>query len=144
MKNKIGISTELYKWLTQHKTMPKDVKRYDFLYGGSIFNELIEIYDLADIEQEEKIVNLFGFISNSQTAHLWLLINPDKWEVKAEHKYYICIPEKDGSNGYLRKDRGIVFNSNQPTDEHYKWTEEEIDNHDVAKHLKYFMKEVEK
>lgn len=140
---KIKISAELYEWLIKNPSISKEISRYDYLFGDAIFNELIEIFEKTDNAKESNIVNKFGYNSNSRTAHLWLLLNPEKWEVKAEPKYYICIPEKDGSNGYLMKDRGLVFNSLLPTDDRYKWTLEEIEKHEVAKHLKHFMKEVD-
>lgn len=139
---KIKISAELYEWLTKNPSISKEISRYDYLFGGAVFNELIEVFEETDNAKESNIVNKFGYDSNSRTAHLWLLLNPEKWEVKTEPKYYICIPEKDGSNGYLKKDRGLVFNSNLPTDDRYKWTLDEIEEHEVAKHLKHFMKEV--
>lgn len=139
---KIKISAYLNEWLTKNPSISKEISRYDYLFGDAIFNELIEVFEETDNAKESNIVNKFGYNSNSRTAHLWLLLNPEKWEVEAEPKYYICIPEKDGSNGYLKKDRGLVFNSNLPTDDRYKWTLDEIEEHEVAKHLKHFMKEV--
>lgn len=139
---KIKISAELNEWLTENPTIPKDSSSYDDLYGDSIFYSLFDVFTQIDAGKEEKLVETFGYCGNTRIAHLWLLLNPEEWEVGSEPKYYICIPEKDGSNGYLKKDRGLVFNSNLPTDDRYKWTLDEIEEHEVAKHLKHFMKEV--
>ena len=77
-------------------------------------------------------------------AHLWLLLNRGKWEVAENELFYICIPEPEGYNGYLSKYNGLEFVDELDKDEHHKWTQEEIDEHEVAKHLQYFKKKVEK
>ena len=73
---------------------------------------------------------------------MWLILNQDKWEVEKEKQYFIRIPENDGSHAYLKKKRGLVFNSYEPTDERYKWTEEEINADEIASKLKAFMEKV--
>lgn len=105
-------------------------------------SELIEIAVKVDMLKEERIVTAFGYTSNSRTAHLWLILNQDKWEAEEEKQYFIRIPETDGSHAYLKKERGLVFNSNPPFEESYKWTEEEVNADEIASKLKAFMEEV--
>lgn len=142
MTEKIKISKELNDWFEKNKTMSREVTRYDYQFGDLIFDELIEIFGEVDINKEMEAVRAFGYVSNSRTAHLWLILNQDKWEVEEEKQYFIRIPETDGSHAYLKKERGLVFNSNPPFDESYKWTEEEVNADEIASKLKAFMEEV--
>ena len=77
-------------------------------------------------------------------GYQWLLLNRDKWEVEEDELFYICIPEPHDRNGYLAKDIGLEFFLKAPNQKRYFWTQEEIDKHEVAKHLEYFKKKVEK
>ena len=77
-------------------------------------------------------------------GYQWLLLNRDKWEVEEDELFYICIPEPHDRNGYLAKDIGLEFFLEVPNQKRYKWTQEEIDKHEVAKHLEHFKKKVEK
>lgn len=141
MTENIKISKELNAWLEKNYVIADSPLRYDVLFGASIMSELIEIFEKVDMRKENKIVTAFGYTSNSRTAHLWLILNQDKWEAE-EKQYFIRIPETDSSHAYLKKGRGLVFNSNPPLDERYKWTEEEINADEIASKLKAFMEEV--
>ena len=141
MTENIKISKELNAWLKKNYVIADSPLRYDILFGASIMSELIEIAVKVDMRKEERIVTAFGYTSNSRTAHLWLILNQDKWEAEEEKQYFIRIPETDGSHAYLKKEKGLVFNSNPPFDESYKWTEEEVNADEIASKLKAFMEE---
>ena len=144
MTEKIIISKELNEWLEEHQTLDTDDTIYSKRFGREIFDKLYEEVEVSDTEKYENILEVFGLSGNTKVAHLWLLLNRDKWEVEQDELFYICIPETDGSNAYLKKDKGIVFNTILPSHDRYKWTQEEIDKHEVAKHLQHFKKKVEK
>lgn len=148
MTEKIIISKDLNEWLEGHQTININDKIYSERFGRTIFNELIcTVYDnLKNIENYDDILTAFGSShGNSKVAHLWLLLNRDKWEVEKEELFYICIPEPDNVNAYLFKGGGLDFFYKSPDDyDRYKWTQEEIDKHEVAKHLQHFKKKVEK
>lgn len=142
MTEKIKISKELNAWFEKNYVMQDSLLRYDILFGASIRSELIEIFRKVDMRKEVKIMSAFGYTSNTRASHLWLILNQDKWKVEGEKQYFIRIPETDGSHAYLKKKRGLVFHSNPPFDERYKWTEEEVNADEIASKLKAFMEEV--
>lgn len=147
MTEKIIISKKLNEWLEDHQTLDIDNTLYSKRFGREIFNELIDEVWLkfSDTKCYYDILMAFGLQkNNSKVAHLWLLLNRDKWEVAKDELFYICIPEPDGHSGYLSKYNGLEFLSELDRDEHHKWTQEEIDEHDVAKYLQHFKKKVEK
>ena len=150
MTEKIIISKELNEWLEGHQTLDIDDGSYSTRFGSTIFNELINtvyarIENIANIENYSKILTAFGLIEScSKMAHLWLILNRDKWEVEEDELFYICIPEPDGYSGYLSKYNGLEFLGELAKDEDHEWTQEEIDGHEVAKHLQHFKKKVEK
>lgn len=148
MVEKIKISKDLNKWLEKHPTLDGDNEMYSERFGGLVFGELVDDVWLriSDTKKYDEILEAFGLRGNSKTAHLWLIMNRDKWEVKQDELFYICIPEADGVNAWLDKSplSGLEFFSEQPHGERFKWTQEEIDKHEVAKHLQHFKKAVEK
>ena len=136
MTEKIIISKELNEWLKDHQTLDTDDTIYSKRFGREIFDKLYEEVEVSDT------LAAFGLSGNTKVAHLWLLLNRDKWEVEQDELFYICIPEPDNVNAWLIKGGGIDFYSRPPIDECYKWTQEEIDEHEVAKHLQHFKKKV--
>ena len=142
MTEKIIISKELNKWLEKHQTLDTDDTIYSERFGRKIFDKLFEEVKVSDTEIYINILAVFGLSGNTKVAHLWLLLNRDKWEVEQDELFYICIPEPDGVDGWLVKDRGLTF-IRKPCGDSYKWTQEEIDKHEVAKHLQHFKKKVE-
>ena len=143
MTEKIIISKELNEWLEEHQTLDTDDTIYSKRFGREIFDKLYEEVEVSDTEKYENILEVFGLSGYTKAVHLWLLLNRDKWEVEEDELFYICIPEPDNVNAWLIKGGGIDFYSRTPIDECYKWTQEEIDKHEVAKHLEYFKKKVE-
>ena len=146
MTEKIIISKDLNEWLEGHQTLNINDKIYSEQFGRTIFNELIcTVYDnLKNIENYDDILTAFGSShGNSKVAHLWLLLNRDKWEVEKEELFYICIPEPEGYSIYLSKDVGFVAFFKLPNKKRFKWTQEEIDEHEVGKWLQHFKKKVE-
>ena len=142
MTEKIIISKELNKWLKDHQTLDTDDTIYSKRFGREIFDKLYEEVEVSDTEKYINILAAFGLSGNTKVAHLWLLLNRDKWEVEQDELFYICIPEPDNVNAWLIKGGGVDFYSRTPIDECYKWTQEEIDEHEVAKHLQHFKKKV--
>ena len=145
MTEKIIISKELNEWLEEHQTLDADNTLYDIRFSKEIFDELFEKVwlEVGNTESYKNILGAFGLSGNTKQAHLWLLLNRDKWEVEEDELFYICIPEPHDRNGYLAKDIGLEFFLKVPNQKRYKWTQEEIDKHEVAKHLEYFKKKVE-
>lgn len=146
MTEKIIISKKLNEWLEDHQTLDIDDTLYSKRFGRGIFNELIdEVWlKISDTKCCCDILAVFGLKNNnSKVAHLWLLLNRDKWEVVEDELFYICIPEPEGYSGYLSKYNGLEFVDELDKDEHHKWTQEEIDEHEVAKYLQHFKKKVE-
>lgn len=145
MTEKIIISKELNEWLEEHQTLDADNTLYDIRFSKEIFDELFEKVwlEVGNTESYKNILAAFGLSGNTKQAHLWLLLNRDKWEVEEDELFYICIPEPHDRNGYLAKDIGLEFFLKVPNQKRYKWTQEEIDKHEVAKHLEYFKKKVE-
>lgn len=119
---------------------------YSNRFGGLVFDELVDDVWLkvGDTKKYDEVLEAFGLNGNSKVAHLWLIMNRDKWEVEQDELFYICITEPDGANAYLSKRDGFDFYGNLPQFERFKWTQEEIDKHEVAKHLQHFKKVVEK
>ncbi|ASZ71515.1 hypothetical protein 57001_27 [Lactococcus phage 57001] len=147
MTEKIIISKKLNEWLEDHQTLDIDDTLYSKRFGRGIFNELIDEvwFKISDIECCCDILAVFGLKnSNSKVAHLWLLLNRDKWEVAKDELFYICIPEPGNVNAWLTKGGGFQYSSKPPYKERYKWTQEEIEKHEVAKYLQHFKKKVEK
>ena len=146
MTEKIIISKELNEWLEEHQTLDTDNTLYDIRFSKEIFDELFEKVwlEVDNTESYKNTLAAFGLSGNTKQAHLWLLLNRDKWEVAKDELFYICIPEPHDRNGYLAKDIGLEFFLKVPNQKRYKWTQEEIDKHEVAKHLQYFKKKVEK
>lgn len=145
MTEKIIISKELNEWLEEHQTLDTDNTLYDIRFGKEIFDELFEEvwFEIDNTESYKNTLAAFGLSGNTKQAHLWLLLNRDKWEVEEDELFYICIPEPDSVDAWLTKDGGFQYWSKLPNQKHYKWTQEEIDKHEVAKHLEYFKKKVE-
>lgn len=145
MTEKIIISKELNEWLEEHQTLDADNTLYDIRFSKEIFDELFEKVwlEVDNTESYKNTLAAFGLSGNTKQAHLWLLLNRDKWEVAKDELFYICIPEPHDRNGYLAKDIGLQFFLKVPNQKRYKWTQEEIDKHEVAKHLEYFKKKVE-
>jgi len=145
MTEKIIISKELNEWLEKHQTLDVDDTLYSERFGKEISNELFEEvwFKISYTKSFKDILKAFGLKSNAKKAHLWLLLNRDKWEVTKDELFYICIPEPDNVNAWLPKDGGIWFYAQPPINNCYKWTQEEIDKHEVAKHLQHFKKKVE-
>ena len=145
MTEKIIISKELNEWLEEHQTLDADNTLYDIRFSKEIFDELFEKVwlEVDNTESYKNTLAAFGLSGNTKQAHLWLLLNRDKWEVAKDELFYICIPEPHDRNGYLAKDIGLEFFLKVPNQKRYKWTQEEIDKHEVAKHLEYFKKKVE-
>ena len=145
MTEKIIISKELNEWLEEHQTLDTDDTIYSKRFGRDIFEELFNNVwlEIDDTKRYRDTLAAFGLNSNIKEAHLWLLLNRDKWEVEEDELFYICIPEPHDRNGYLSKDIGLEFFLKAPNQKRYKWTQEEIDKHEVAKHLEYFKKKVE-
>ena len=143
MTEKIIISKELNEWLEKHQTLDTDDTIYSKRFGREIFDKLFEEVEVST-EKYKNILAVFGLSGNTKQAHLWLLLNRDKWEVEQDELFYICIPEPDDVNAWLTKGGGMAFFRNTPNNERYKWTQEEIDKHEVAKHLQHFKKKVEK
>ena len=88
MTEKIIISKELNEWLEEHQTLDTDDKRiYSERFGKEIFFELFEKVwlKISYTNSFKDILKAFGLRSNTKEAHLWLLLNRDKWEV-AKHK----------------------------------------------------------
>ena len=146
MTEKIIISKELNEWLEENQTLDADNTLYDIRFSKEIFDELFEKVWLkvGNTESYKNTLAAFGLSGNTKQAHLWLLLNRDKWEVEEDELFYICIPEPHDRNGYLAKDIGLEFFLKAPNQKRYKWTQEEIDKHEVAKHLQHFKKKVEK
>lgn len=146
MTEKIIISKELNEWLEEHQTLDTDNTLYDIRFSKEIFDELFEKVwlEVGNTESYKNTLAAFGLSGNTKQAHLWLLLNRDKWEVEEDELFYICIPEPHDRNGYLAKDIGLEFFLKAPNQKRYKWTQEEIDKHEVAKHLQHFKKKVEK
>ena len=146
MTEKIIISKELNEWLEEHQTLDADNTLYDIRFSKEIFDELFEKVwlEVDNTESYKNTLAAFGLSGNTKQAHLWLLLNRDKWEVEEDELFYICIPEPHDRNGYLAKDIGLEFFLKAPNQKRYKWTQEEIDKHEVAKHLQHFKKKVEK
>ncbi|QGT52797.1 hypothetical protein HYQ10_gp31 [Lactococcus phage CHPC129] len=144
MIEKIIISKELNEWLEEHQTLDTDNTLYDIRFSKEVFEELFEEVwlEIGDTKSYRNTLEAFGLSGNTKAAHLWLLLNRDKWEVEEDELFYICIPEPDNFNAWLIKGGGIDFYSRPPIDECYKWTQEEIDEHEVAKHLQHFKKKV--
>lgn len=144
MTEKIIISKELNEWLEKHQTLDTDNTLYSQRFGREIFNELFKKvwFKISDTKSYEDFLAVVGLRGNTKVAHLWLLLNRDKWEVAKDELFYICIPEPDDINGWLAKDRGLTF-IRKPSGDNLKWTQEEIDKHEVAKHLQHFKKKVE-
>lgn len=143
MTEKIIISKELNEWLEEHQTLDTDDTIYSKRFGEEIFDKLYEEVEVGDTKKYENILEVFGLSGYTKEAHLWLLLNRDKWEVAEDELFYICIPEPHGRNGYLAKDIGLEFFLKVPNKKRYKWTQEEINKHEVAKHLQHFKKKVE-
>lgn len=145
MTEKIIISKELNEWLEEHQTLDTDNTLYDIRFSKEIFDELFEEVwlEIDNTESYKNTLAAFGLSGNTKQAHLWLLLNRDKWEVEEDELFYICIPEPHDRNGYLAKDIGLEFFLKVPNQKRYKWTQEEIDKHEVAKHLQHFKKKVE-
>lgn len=144
MTEKIIISKELNEWLEEHQTLDTDDTIYSKRFGREIFDKLYEEVEVSDTKKHENILEVFGLSGYTKAAHLWLLLNRDKWEVEQDELFYICIPEPDNVNAWLTKDDGFIYLSKPPYSERFKWTQEEIDKHEVAKHLEYFKKKLEK
>ena len=146
MTEKIIISKELNEWLEEHQTLDTDNTLYDIRFSKEIFDELFEKVwlEVDNTESYKNTLAAFGLSGNTKQAHLWLLLNRDKWEVEEDELFYICIPEPQDRNGYLAKDIGLEFFLKVPNQKRYKWTQEEIDKHEVAKHLQHFKKKLEK
>ena len=146
MTEKIIISKELNEWLEEHQTLDADNTLYDIRFSKEIFDELFEKVwlEVDNTESYKNTLAAFGLSGNTKQAHLWLLLNRDKWEVAKDELFYICIPEPHDRNGYLAKDIGLQFFLKVPNQKRYKWTQEEIDKHEVAKHLQHFKKKLEK
>lgn len=144
MTEKIIISKELNEWLEKHQTLDTDDTIYSKRFGREIFDKLYEEVEVSDTKKHENILEVFGLSGYTKAAHLWLLLNRDKWEVEQDELFYICIPEPDNVNAWLTKDDGFIYLSKPPYSERFKWTQEEIDKHEVAKHLEYFKKKLEK
>lgn len=146
MTEKIIISKELNEWLEKHQTLDTDNTLYSQRFGREIFNELFKKvwFKISDTKSYEDFLAVVGLRGNTKAAHLWLLLNRDKWEVEQDELFYICIPEPDNVNAWLTKDDGFIYLSKPPYSERFKWTQEEIDKHEVAKHLEYFKKKLEK
>ena len=132
MTEKIIISKELNEWLEEHQTLDTDDTIYSKRFGREIFDKLFEEVEVSDI------LEVFGLSGYTKAVHLWLLLNRDKWEVEEDELFYICIPEPQDRNGYLAKDIGLEFFLKAPNQKRYFWTQEEIDKHEVAKHLQHF------
>lgn len=145
MTEKIIISKELNEWLEEHQTLDTDNTLYDIRFSKEIFDELFEEvwFEIGNTESYKNTLAAFGLSGNTKQAHLWLLLNRDKWEVEEDELFYICIPEPHGRNGYLAKDIGLEFFLKVPNQKRYFWTQEEIDKHEVAKHLQHFKRKVE-
>ncbi|NBK98344.1 MAG: hypothetical protein EOM50_10025 [Erysipelotrichia bacterium] len=143
MTEKIIISKELNEWLEEHQTLDTDDTIYSKRFGREIFDKLYEEVEVSNTEKYDNILAAFGLSGYTKAAHLWLLLNRDKWEVEEDELFYICIPEPDSVDAWLTKDGGFQYWSKLPNQKHYKWTQEEIDKHEVAKHLEYFKKKVE-
>ena len=145
MTEKIIISKELNEWLEEHQTLDADNTLYDIRFSKEIFDELFEKVwlEVGNTESYKNTLAAFGLSGNTKQAHLWLLLNRDKWEVEEDELFYICIPEPHDRNGYLAKDIGLEFFLKAPNQKRYKWTQEEIDKHEVAKHLQHFKRKVE-
>ena len=143
MTEKIIISKELNEWLEEHQTLDTDDTIYSKRFGREIFDKLLEEVEFSDTEKYINTLAAFGLSGNTKVAHLWLLLNHDKWEVAKDELFYICIPEPDNVNAWIPKDGGMAFYSRTPINERFKWTQDEIDKHEVAKHLQHFKKKVE-
>lgn len=147
MTEKIIISKELNEWLEEHQILDTDDTIYSKRFGREIFDKLYEEVEVGDTEKYDNILEVFGLSGYTKEAHLWLLLNRDKWEVEEDELFYICIPEPKSSifdYSYLSKVIGILPYNILPHEKHYQWTQEEIDKHEVAKHLQHFKKKVEK
>lgn len=143
MTEKIIISKELNEWLKDHQTLDTDNTIYSKRFGREIFDKLYKEIEVSNTEKYGNILAVFGLSGYTKVAHLWLLLNRDKWEVEQDELFYICIPEPYDGNRYLSKDIGLEFSFKAPNADRYKWTQEEIDKHEVAKHLQHFKKKVE-
>ena len=145
MTEKIIISKELNEWLEEHQTLDTDNTLYDIRFSKEIFDELFEEVwlEIDNTESYKNTLAAFGLSGNTKQAHLWLLLNRDKWEVEEDELFYICIPEPHDRNSYLAKDIGLEFFLKVPNQKRYFWTQEEIDKHEVAKHLQHFKRKVE-
>ena len=145
MTEKIIISKKLNEWLENNQTLDTDDTLYSKRFGRGIFDKLYEeVVEVVGVTEKYKnILEAFGLSGYTKEAHLWLLLNRDKWEVEEDELFYICIPELDGIDVYFIKGGGFQCSSKPPQKEYYKWTQEEIDNHEVAKHLQHFKRKVE-
>nr|DAD56770.1 MAG TPA: hypothetical protein [Caudoviricetes sp.] len=146
MKEKIIISKKLNEWLKDHQTLDIDDTLYSERFGRTIFNELLDEvwFKISDTKCYYDILVAFGLHkNNSRVSHLWLFLNRDKWEVAKDELFYIRIPEPDGYSGYLSKYNGLEFLGELDKDEHHRWTQEEIDEHEVARYLQHFKEKVE-
>lgn len=144
MKEKIIISKELNEWLENNQTLDTDDTLYSKRFGKEIFDKLYEeVIEVGVTEKYENILEAFGLSSYTKEAHLWLLLNRDKWEVAKDELFYICIPEPEGYSAYLSKHNGLEFLGELDKDEDHKWTQEEINEHEVARYLQHFKEKVE-
>ena len=142
MTEKIIISKELNEWLEEHQTLDTDDTIYSKRFGREIFDKLFKEVEVST-DKYKNILAVFGLSGNTKASHLWLLLNRDKWEVEEDELFYICIPEPDNIDAWLTKGGGFQYWSKLPNQKCYKWTQEEIDKHEVAKHLQHFKKKVE-
>ena len=135
---------ELAGWYTMQvlKYLVRAGKKEGESYDKDHNKALDYAKELANLSNENKLTyyttdDIMGFAQD-------IADDFKQWKGEEDELFYICIPEPDDVNGWLGKGGGLEFFSDFPKGKRYKWTQEEIDKHEVAKHLEYFKKKVEK
>ena len=134
---------ELAGWYTMQvlKYLVRAGKKEGESYDKDYKKALDYAKELANLSNENKLTeytaeDIIGFIQD-------IADDFKQWKGEEDELFYICIPEPQDRNGYLAKDIGLEFFLKAPNQKCYKWTQEEIDKHEVAKHLQHFKRKVE-
>lgn len=134
----IEISRKLNNWLQGNFVLKSD-DWYDRI-DGRIYQELSQIRYKDELNDPMvDICHAIDSYSSERTAHLWLLLNSDKYKVKEDDLYYFAVPDKKEQFFYFQHGIGW-WSSNKKTKDELKgkdfaWTLEEIEQDDVARNL---------
>lgn len=134
----IEISRKLNNWLQGNFVLKSD-DWYDRI-DERIYQELSQIRCKDELnDQMVDICYAIDSYSNERTAHLWLLLNSDKYKVKEDDLYYFTVPDKKEQFFYYQHSIGWWSSNRKTKDElkaqGYAWTLEEIEQDDIAKYL---------